>query len=316
MKQSARPDLNQIVTYYHVAKCRSFTRAAVALQMPKSTVSQQIHALEARLGARLIQRTTRNLVLTEAGQLFFTYCERSVAEAEEAERAVTSYAAEPRGLLRVGVPATFARVFLAPVLPLFCRKYPEVKFEFVIPGGRMDPLQNLLDVVIRVGRVEDSSYVVRSQGSLRRGLYAAPGYLRTRPTPREPRELAEHSLIATGREPSGTQWKLRHRDGREEEVRFDPQLAVPDPVLACDLARSDLGIASLPEFVTRDGPPLVRVLEEWAPAPVQVLALYPARELTPWKVKVFLEELEKNLGWQAGWQAGWQGVPARGAGGD
>jgi DNA-binding transcriptional LysR family regulator len=295
MEQPARPDLNQLLTFYHVAKSGSFTRAAEALDMPKSTVSRHIRSLEARLGTRLIQRTTRNLALTEVGQAFFTHCGRAVAEAEEAERAATSYAAEPRGLLRVGVPATFARVFLAPVLPAFCRKYPLVKFEFVIPSGRMDPLQDLLDVVIRVGEVEDSSYVVRGLGSLRRALYAAPGYLRRRPAPREPRELASHSLIATGRNPGGAQWKLRHRDGREEEVRFDPRLAVPDPVLAHDLACSELGIASLPEFVTREGPPLARVLEDWEPAPVRIVALYPAREFIPWKLKAFLMELEENL---------------------
>jgi DNA-binding transcriptional LysR family regulator len=295
MEQTAQLDLNHLRTYYWVAKSKSFTRAAAALRMPKSTVSQQIRCLEARLGTRLIQRTTRNLALTEVGQLFFLHCERALMEAEAAERAATSYAEEPNGLLRVGVPATFARVFLAPVLPLFCRKYPRVKFEFVIPSGRMDPLQDLLDVVIRIGKIEDSSYVVRGLGSLRRALYAAPGYLKGRAAVRQPEELTAHSLIATGRDLNGAKWRLRHRDGREEEVRFDPRLAVPDPVLAHDLVCSELGIGSLPEFVTRDGPDLVRVLEEWEPTPVPIVAIYPARELTPWKLKVFLMELEKNL---------------------
>jgi DNA-binding transcriptional LysR family regulator len=295
MEQTFRVDLNHLLTYYWVAKSKSFTRAAAALRMPKSTVSHQVRSLEARLGTRLIQRTTRSLTLTEVGQVFFTHCERAVIEAEEAERAATSYASEPRGLLRVGVPATFARVFLAPVLPSFCRKYPLVKFEFVIPSGRMNPVQELLDVVIRIGKVEDSSYVVRVLGSLRRALYAAPGYFNHRAVPQHPQELAAHALIATGRSPSGARWNLRHRDGREEEVQFDPQIAVPDPVLAHDLTCSELGIANLPEFVTRNGPKLVSVLEEWEPTPVQILALYPARELVPWKLKVFLQELEKNL---------------------
>jgi DNA-binding transcriptional LysR family regulator len=295
MEQKARVDLNHLLTYYWVAKSKSFTQAGVALGMPKSTVSQQIRSLEARLGTRLIQRTTRKLVLTEVGRLFFVHCERAVCEAEEAERAATSYAAEPRGLLRVGVPATFARVFLAPVLPKFCRKYPLVKFEFVIPSGYTNPMEDLLDVAIRIGKVEDSSYIVRVLGSLRRALYAAPGYLKGTAVPRQPEELTAHSLIATGRNPGGSRWQLRHREGRVEEVRFDPRLAVPDPVLAHDLTCNGLGIASLPEFVTRKGPPLVRVLEEWEPTPVQISALYPARELAPWKLKVFLEELEKNL---------------------
>jgi DNA-binding transcriptional LysR family regulator len=291
----SRLDLNHLLTFYWVAKSGSFTRAAAALQKPKSTLSQQIRSLESKLGTRLLQRTTRKLVLTEVGELFFVHCERALEGAEEAERAARSYAAEPTGLLRVGLPATFARVFLAPVLPAFCRKYPQVKFEFIIPGRRMDPLENLLDVVIRIGKIEDSSYVIRSLGSLRRGLYAAPGYLKRRSAPEQPQDLTAHTLIATGRDPEGTQWKLRHQDGREVRVRFDPHIAVPDPVLAHDLTCSELGIASLPEFVTRQGPSLVRVLENWRPSDVEVVALYPAREFAPLKLKTFLQELEANL---------------------
>jgi DNA-binding transcriptional LysR family regulator len=296
MEQTAsRLNLNHLLAFYWVAKSRNFTRAAAVLQMPKSTLSQQIRCLEARLGTRLIQRTTRTLVLTEVGQLFFAHCERALSEAEEAERAARSYAAEPTGLLRVGLPATFARVFLAPVLPSFCLKYPRVRFEFVIPGRRMDPLDNLLDVVIRIGRIEDSSYVIRKLGSLRRGLYAAPGYLRKRRVPQQPQDLTEHSLIATERDAGGSHWKLRHRDGREEDVQFDPRIAVPDPVLAHDLTSNEVGIASLPEFVTRHGPPLTQILEPWRPTDVEVFALYPAREFAPLKVKVFLQELEEKL---------------------
>jgi len=199
MEQAQRPNLNHMLTFYWIAKSNSFTGAANALGMPKSTVRQQLRALETRLGTRLIQRTTRNLVLTEVGQIFFAHCERVVAEGEEAERAANSYAAEPRGLLRVGVPATFGRMFLAPVLPAFCRKYPQVRFEFVIPAGRMDPLANLLDVVIRIGKVEDSSYIVRQLGSLGRGLFATKEYLFANGAAKHPRDLPAHALIATSR---------------------------------------------------------------------------------------------------------------------
>jgi DNA-binding transcriptional LysR family regulator len=159
----------------------------------------------------------------------------------------------------------------------------------------MDPLENLLDVVIRIGRIEDSSYVIRKLGSLRRGLYAAPGYFKGRRIPEQPQDLTEHSLIATERDAGGAQWKLRHRDGREDTLQFDPQIAVPDPVLAHDLAGNELGIASLPEFVTHQGPPLMQVLEHWKPTDVEVVALYPARQFAPLKLKVFLQELEEKL---------------------
>ncbi len=295
MEQAQRPNLNHMLTFYWIAKSNSFTGAATALGMPKSTVSQQLRALETRLGARLIQRTTRNLALTEVGRLFFGYCERAVAEGEEAERAATSYAAEPQGLLRVGVPATFGRMFLAPVLPAFCRKYPQVRFEFVIPSGRMDPLANLLDVVIRIGKVEDSSYIVRQLGSLQRGLFAAKEYLLAKGTPKLPQDLSAHALISTSRTPAGGHWRLRHAANGVEDVEFEPQISVPDPVLAHDLTCAGLGIGILPAFVTRQPPDLVRVLQAWDPDPVEIVALYPARQLAPLKLRVFLQELEEKL---------------------
>jgi DNA-binding transcriptional LysR family regulator len=159
----------------------------------------------------------------------------------------------------------------------------------------MDPLENLLDVVIRVGRVEDSSYIVRQLGSLGRGLYAAREYLTKSGTPETPQELPEHALISTSRKPGGGRWRLRHAKEGVEEVRFDPQIAVPDPVLAHDLTCAGLGIGILADFVTRQTPDLVRVLPGWDPDPVEIVALYPARQLAPWKLKVFLQELEENL---------------------
>lgn len=295
MEQSFRADLNHFQTFYWVARSGSFTAAARVLRLPKSTVSRQISSLETRLGTRLIERTTRRLALTEIGQSFLAHSERVMAEAEEAERAITAYSAEPRGLLRVGVPVTFARTFLAPLLPEFCRKYAALKLELVVRGGRMDPVEMLLDVVIHVGRLADSSYVVRKLGSIAQGLFASRAYLKSHPAPESPAGLAAHSIIGISRSPNGSRWRLTDGTGRQEEVRFDPRLAVADPVLAHGLAAGGLGIAMLPAFLTRNDRSLVPVLPEWRPAAVEFFALYPARQLTPPKLRVFLEELEARL---------------------
>jgi len=281
-------------TFVWVARSGSFTRAAKALAMPKSTVSQHLRALETSLGTRLMQRTTRRLALTEAGKLFLSHCERAISEAEDAERAVTHYRSEPRGLLRVGVPVTFARTFLAPLLPSFCRKYPEVRVELVIPG-RLDPVENMLDVVIRAGRIEDSSYVLKKLGEIGQGLFASRGYVKTSGTPESPAQLAAHNLIAISRQPQGARWKLKHRGGKEVEVRFEPRLAVADPVVAHLLAAAGMGIAVLPEFLSRGDRRLSQVLADWSPSSVELFALYPAREMTPPKLRVFLEELQAGV---------------------
>lgn len=295
MKQSRKPDLNQLLTFERVARSGSFTAAARALQLPKSTVSLQIRALEARLGTRLLQRTTRRVALTEAGKIYLSYCERVIAEAEDADQALLSYTGEPRGLLRAGVPATFARVFLSPILPEFCRKYPLIQLEFLIPGGRVDPVEHLLDVVIRIGPMADSSYVIRKLGEFPRGLFASGAYLRRSGRPVAPRDLAAHSIISTSRTQQGGQLRLRNRGGQEEEARFDPRVSVPDPSIAHQLAVCGTGIAVIPEFLARGTPRLQRVLPEWTPPPVEVCAVYPARQLVPAKLTVFLNEVEAGL---------------------
>jgi DNA-binding transcriptional LysR family regulator len=294
MEQSSRTDFNHMQTFYWVAKTSGFTAAAKVLGLPKSTVSRQIGLLESRLGTRLLERTTRRIALTEIGQLYLVHCERLMADAEEAERAVSAFTAEPRGLLRVGVPVTFARSFLAPILPAFCRKYPQLKLELVLGGGRLDPVESLLDVVIHVGRLEDSSYTVRKLGSMPQHLYASREYLKKLGHPQAPAGLANLSVIMINRSPRGTRWKLR-RQQETQEVKLDPRLAVADPVIAFQLAEAGLGVAMLPEFLASTSKKLERVLADWSPAPVDFFALYPARQLTSPKVRVFLEELARNL---------------------
>jgi DNA-binding transcriptional LysR family regulator len=297
MEQSERTDFNHLQTFYWVAKTEGFTAAARALSLPKSTVSRHIALLEQRLRTRLIERTTRRIALTEIGKLYLAHCERVMADAEDAERAIAAYGAEPRGLLRVGVPVTFARSFLSPLLPDFCRKYPEVKLDLVLGGGnRLDPLEALLDVVIHVGRLKDSSYVVRKLGAMPLHLYASRQYLAKNKAPlHHPKDLEKHSVISGSRTPGGLRWKLHAADGRRQDVSLDPRLSVADPVISQQLAASGLGVAVLPEFLTKDTKNLVRVLPDWCLEELEFLALYPERQLMAPKLRVFLKELEARL---------------------
>ncbi|MBY0502805.1 MAG: LysR family transcriptional regulator [Bryobacteraceae bacterium] len=297
MEQSRQADLNHLKSFFWVARSGSFTHAAKALGIPKSTLSQHLRMLETRLGTTLIQRTTRRLALTEAGALFLTYCQRALSEIEDAERAVTQYRSEPRGLLRVGVPVTFARSFLSPLLPSFCRRYPEVQVELAIPG-RIDPVAHLLDIVIRTARMDDSSYVVKKLGEVSQGLFASRSYLGERGAPKSLRDLPGHSLISISRQPEGAKWQLTDGNGKKQEVSFEPRLAVADPVVAAQLAAADLGIASIPHFLARDVGALAPVLPDWRPPCVEFFAVYPARHVTPPKVSAFLEMLEAGLSHQ------------------
>lgn len=261
--------------------------------MPKSTVSRQIRALEQRLQVRLVARTTRRVDLTEIGGVYLGHCERVMAEAEDAERAVTAYSAEPRGLLRVGVPVTFARSFLTPLLPAFCDRYPGLRLDLVFRGGRIDPAEGLLDVVIHVGRLQDSSSIVRRLGAMGLALYASPDYVARRGLPALPAELAQHQALTSSRSPRGTRWRL-HGPSGEAEVNLEPRLTVADPVVTNELVRAGLGIGVLPDFLTRDHA-LVRVLPDWQMNPLEFFALYPERQMTAPKVSAFLELLTVHL---------------------
>ena len=295
MDQSKPGDLNELRTFYWVAKSGSFTGAGKILSLPKSTVSRQIAMLESRLGARLIARTTRRIAITEVGQVFLAYCERLVSEAVEAEHAASMHSSTPRGLLRIGCPLTFARSFLAPFLPNFCRKYPDVKIEIVLHMGRMDAISARLDVVVQIGRLEDSSYVVRKLGSLGGGFFAAPRYLKQYEVPKTLQDLAKHRVIMSNRAPGGARWKLEGPRRRIQEIGLDPYLTVPDPVVAYELALAGLGIAMLPFWLAGKDDRLEPVLEKWHTAPQDMCAVYPARQLMTPKLRVFLDELQSSL---------------------
>lgn len=293
MEQSERADLNHLLSFYWLAKTGSFTAAGAVLGLPKSTVSRQIRALEQRLQVRLVERTTRRLALTEIGGVYLGHCERVMAEAEDAERAVTAYSAEPRGLLRVGVPVTFARTYLAPMLPAFCAQYPDLRLDLVFRSGPIDPAEGLLDVVIHVGRLHDSSYVVRRLGAMGLAPYASPSYVARRGLPLAPAELAEHEVLTGSRSPRGARWRLQGPPG-EVEVKLEPRLTVADPVVTAELVAAGVGIGVLPDFLTR-GTALVRVLPEWRMNELEFFALYPERQMTAPKIRVFLDYLTGHL---------------------
>lgn len=294
-EQSHKVDFNQLHAFYWVVKSGTFSSAAKFLGVPKSTVSRHVSALERRLGTRLIERTTRRAALTEIGMVFFAHCERVVSEVEEAEQAVATHTAAPRGLLRIGAPITFAQEFLAPLLPQFCRKYPDVKLELVMRGGAHDSPKAALDIIINVGRLEDSSLVVRKLGTMKQGIYASAAYLAGHPPPTTVAELANDRLITRNRSPNDMVWKLSGPTGKIVDVRVDPYVATGDVMILRHLIVSGIGIGVLPAFLTRNDDRLVPVLPEWQPQPLDFFALYSDRQLSSPKVRVFLDELAAKL---------------------
>jgi DNA-binding transcriptional LysR family regulator len=288
-------DLNQVLVFTRVVQAGSFTAAARALGLPKSTVSRKVAELEERVGARLLQRTTRKLSLTDAGRIYYQHGARIVSEAEAADQAVGRLHSAPRGRLRVTAPVSVAT--LGPVVAEYLRRYPDVTVELVCTDRTVDLIEEGFDVAIRAGRLADSTLVARSLGAVRRLPVAAPGYLRKHGTPRAPRDLERHRAIVFAAGPDPTAWTLVA--GEEQvEVRVAARLAVNDLSMLLDAARAALGIAFMPEqdaAADLAAGRLRRVLPAWCSPEVPLHAVYPSARLLSPNVASFIEVVRASF---------------------
>lgn len=288
-------DLNEVVVFARVAQLGSFTLAAAALGLPKSTVSRKVAELEARLETRLLQRTTRRVALTDAGRTYFEHCERVVLELEEAERAVGALRERPAGLLRVTAPLSFP--FLGPLVADYLQRFPEVQVEMVCTDRVVDLVEERFDLAIRAGPMTDSTLIARWLGSFAHLLVAAPAWVKREGRPKEPADLKERDWLLFGTSTRATRVELfRGRETAELKVR--PRLAVNDfDHLQSAVARG-LGVGLLPAFLSAEGlehGTLERVLPAWTGAETPVHAVYPSSRHLSAKVKHFVDHLERCL---------------------
>jgi DNA-binding transcriptional LysR family regulator len=288
-------DLNQTVIFSRVVQAGSFTAAARQLRMPKSTVSRKVSELEARMGARLLQRTTRRLGLTDAGRVYYERAWRIVSELEEAEQAVGQIQAAPRGLLRVTAPLSFGA--LGSIVAEYLEKHAEVEVEMVCTDRQVDLVEERFDVAIRAGPLADSTLVGRKLGTVQRVLVAAPSYCKRHGIPRAPADLQEHACITFRVGATPNVWVLES-GGKEAAVHIKPRLSVNELEVMRAAAIAGLGIAWMPigacaEDIRKGR--LRLLLPNWRSAEVPVHALYPTtRHLSP-KVLTFVELLSKRL---------------------
>jgi DNA-binding transcriptional LysR family regulator len=295
-------DLNELQFFAQVAKAHSFTIAAKRLGVPKSSVSRAVRRLEGRLGVRLVERTTRNVALTEVGEVYLDRCQRVLEEAEQADLAVGALLAKPHGKLRVGAPAIFARSILGPILGEFLATYPEVRLHLQLLGGEASLPERGLDLVIRPGPLEDSGLLAKPLMRIRLGVYASPHYLEHRAIPDSPAALRQQSCITTscgtfGEPGDSAIWRLR-RGSELKEVRVESRASVPDPAINRQLALAGVGVVLLAQSIARpdvEQGRLVQLLPDWEPDPVELHALYSSRLNSSPKVRVFLEFLRQRL---------------------
>lgn len=299
-------DLTGMAVFARVVDAGSFSAAARALGLSKSAVSKQVRRLEEELKVRLLNRTTRQLSLTEAGTAFYQGCQRVVAEAEAAVDAVDHLAASVRGTLRVNAPMSFGATHLAPALADFMPRCPELRVDLTLNDRRVDLVEEGYDLAVRIGTLADSSLVARRLAPNRTILVAAPAYLERRGGPQVPEDLNDHEGLYYSYL-DGVVWRLAGPDG-DREVRPVCRLQINNGGAILNAACAGLGVAFLPTFIcgdaVRDGR-LLRVLPDWeAGNQSGVHVIFPPRANLLPKVRVFIDFLAERFAGPPSWDRG------------
>jgi DNA-binding transcriptional LysR family regulator len=291
------PDFEGLAIFAKVAELRSFAGAAAELKLSKATVSKSVSRIEARLGARLINRTSRRLALTDAGRQLAGRAAHILAEGEAAEDAALAQATVPRGLLRLAVPMSFGVLHVAPLLPEFLATYPEVSVDLHLSDAMVDLIGEGFDAAIRIAILPDSSLVARRLCEVLPYLVGSPAYLNKHGRPQHPVDLTEHRCIGYGYTMTPETWHFT-KDGKSATVRPSGPLRVNngDAMLPALIARTGLGV--LPEFILRDALAagrLERLMPDWSLPAGAVYWITPPGGPRPKRVEVLADFLVEKL---------------------
>lgn len=294
--------LERLAAFVAVADTGSFTGAATKLGRDASIISRRVSQLEDLLGVRLLSRTTRRVLLTEVGALYHRRVQGILGELADASREASDVAATPQGILRVSVPVTFGRQWIAPLLPSFLARHPAIRIDVRFSDRLVDIVADGLDVAIRVGRLRDSSLTSRQIASYRNLLVAAPGYLKAHGKPRTPADLKAHACISFSGYTSWPDWPLR-KGARRVTVRPNGPLVADNSEAVLMAAIAGAGITYTADWLAgpalRDGK-LVEVLPGWGgKGEGGVYAILPPGRLVPAKTRLFVDEIAHSI--KAGW---------------
>jgi DNA-binding transcriptional LysR family regulator len=299
--------LSDLSVFVAVASLGSFTAAAEQLGMSKSQASKCVARIEQTLGARLLQRTTRRLRLTEAGSTLFDSGKRALAEIDEAQMAVSRLQREPRGTLVVGASIAFGSVQLPSVLRELAAKYPQLAVDLRLEDRHIDLVREGVDVAIRItADAMDSSLVYRRLGRNRQVVCASPAYLESRGTPLTPHDLTQHECIAHTQRATPRTWQFTTPGGGRTTATIDGRIAISGSLAVRQAALEGMGVIELNSYLV--GPEiaagrLVRLLPGYEPRELSFYAVYPQRRYLAPKVRVFVEALLARMSPEPVWDA-------------
>jgi DNA-binding transcriptional LysR family regulator len=292
------PDFEALAIFAKVVELRSFAAAASELALSKATVSKAVSRLEERLGARLFNRTSRRLALTDAGQKLSERAARLLADGEAVENEALSQAVAPRGLVRLAVPMTFGVNVVAPILPEFLRQYPDVSIDLHLSDAMVDLIGEGFDAGLRIASLPDSSLVARRLCPMPRYTVAAPSYLKQYGRPTHPMHLAQHRCFGYSNLSTPNVWHYTNAAGEQASVRPAGQLRVNNGEAVLPALVAGLGIADLPDFIVGDAiasGEVEVILKGWKQTEGAVHLVMPPGGPRPARVEVLAEFLTKHF---------------------
>jgi DNA-binding transcriptional LysR family regulator len=288
--------------FVSVVQNGSLSSAGRQLGLSPASVSRHISALEASLGCRLVNRTSRKLTLTEAGELYFAKVEQILHQIAEANDSVAQLQSMPRGTLRVHSRMLVGHLYVVPALPTFLAQNPEVKIDLLLSNRVADLVEQNIDIDIRIGKLLDSSLVAKKLAVSERILCAAPGYLRQRPAIRKPSDLAAHNCLTYRINLGRTVWRFLNRSDVLEEIPVAGNLQSDNGQALLAATRAGVGVALMPDWAVRDdlaSGKLRRLLANYRISHIEfdngVYAVYQQSRNLPAKVRVFLDFLEATF---------------------
>jgi DNA-binding transcriptional LysR family regulator len=295
---SKLPDFEALAIFAKVVELQSFAAAATELTLSKATVSKAVSRLEERLGARLFNRTSRRLALTDAGRMLAVRATQLLADGEALESDALAQSSTPRGHIRLAVPMTFGKHAVAALLPEFLARYPDVSIDLHLSDAIVDLIGEGFDAALRIATLPDSSLIARKLCPVERYVLAAPSYLARYGRPTHPNELAAHRCLGYSYLSTPGLWQFTHASGEQVSIRPNGPLSVNNGEAALPALIAGLGIGGLPDFIAGDAiarGELEPILTDWMQSPIGVYLVTPPGGPRPARVTVLLDFLAERL---------------------
>lgn len=291
--------LDAMQAFVTVADLKGFAPAARKLGLSPSGVTRLIAALENRLGARLLQRTTRSVTLTDAGARYLERARRILADVEEAEVAAEGERARPSGRLVISAPVGFGRLHVSPVMNAYLKRHREVSAELRLEDRMVNLVEEGVDLAVRIGHLADSSLVARHVGDMRRIVVASPGYLKSRGEPKRPQDIAAHDTIQFGANSVSADWRFVE-SGTEIRLNYAPRLSTNSADAAIQYAEAGGGLTRVLAYQAADAIKRGRlriVLAKFEQPPLPIHIVYPTSRLLSAKVRAFIDLVVEISDW-------------------